>query len=100
MSKQLQTSGFEWMTDDERDDLKHLSCILEVDLDYPENLHNLHNEYRLAPEGLKIGNVAQLISNLNNKTNYVVHYEYPKSTIYSLNHLIHTVISLLFLPPY
>ena len=34
MSKQLPTSGFEWMTDDELEALKHLSCILEVDLDY------------------------------------------------------------------
>ena len=30
MSKQLQTSGFKWMTDDELDDWKHVSCILEV----------------------------------------------------------------------
>ena len=50
MSKQLSTSGFQWMTDDELDDWKHLSCILEVDLDYPEQLHNLHNDYALAPE--------------------------------------------------
>ena len=32
MWKQLPTSGFEWMTDDELDDWKHLSCFLEVDL--------------------------------------------------------------------
>ena len=75
MTKQLSPSGFEWMTDDELDDWKHLSCILEVDLDYPDDLHNLHNDYPLAPERVKIGNVNKLISNLNNKTNYVAHYE-------------------------
>ena len=75
LSKQLSTSGFERMTDDELDDWKHLSCILEVDLDYPEDLHNLHNDYPLAPERVKIGNVEKQIPNLNNKTNYVVHYE-------------------------
>ena len=75
MSKQLSTSGFEWMTDDELDDWKHLRCILEVDLEYPEDLHNLHNDYPLAPERVKIGDVEKLIPNLNNKTNYVVHYE-------------------------
>ena len=75
MSQQLPTSGFKWMTDDELDDWKHLSCFLEVDLEYPEQLHNLHNDYPLAPERIKIGNVEKLISNLNNKTNYVVHYE-------------------------
>ena len=63
------------MTDDELDDWKHLSCILEVDLYYPKDLHNLHNDYPLAPEGIKIGNVETLIPNLNNKTNYVVHYK-------------------------
>ena len=63
------------MTDDELDDWKHLSCIVEVDLDYPEDLNNLHNDYPLAPEGVSIGNVEKLIPNLNNKTNYVVRYE-------------------------
>ena len=75
MWKQLPTSGFEWMTDDELDDWKHLSCFLEVDLEYPEDLHNLHNDYPLAPERIKIRNVEKLIPNLNNKTNYEVHYE-------------------------
>ena len=37
MSKPLPTSGFQWMTDDEIDDWKHLSCILDVDLEYSEN---------------------------------------------------------------
>ena len=40
MSKQLPTSGFEWMTDFELDDWKHLSCFLEVDLEYSEQLHD------------------------------------------------------------
>ena len=75
MSKQLPTSGFKWMTDDELDDWEHRSCILEVDLDYAEQLHNLHNDYPLAPERVQIGSVEILIQNLNNKTNYVVHYE-------------------------
>ena len=63
------------MTHDELDDWKHLSCILQVDLEYPEHLHNRHNDYTLAPERAKIGNVEKLIPNLNSKTNYVVHYE-------------------------
>ena len=44
MSKQLLKTGFEWMTDDELDDWKQLNCILGVDLEYPENLHDLHND--------------------------------------------------------
>ena len=75
MSKHLSISGFKWMTDNELDDWKHMSCFLEVDLEYPEDLHDLHNDYPFAPERMKIRNVEKLILNLNNKTNYVVHYE-------------------------
>ena len=75
MSKQLPTSGFKWMTDNELDDWKHLSCFLEVQLEYPEDLHDLHNNYPLAPECIKIRNIEILFPNLNNKSNYVVHYE-------------------------
>ena len=75
ISKPLPTSGFQWMTDDEIDDWKHLSCILDVHLEYPEDLHNLHNDYPLAPERVEMGNVQKLIPNLNKMTNYVVHYE-------------------------
>ena len=63
------------MTEEERDDWIHLNCFLEVDLEYPEDLHNLHNNYPLAPKRIKNGNVEKLIPNLNNKTNYAVHYE-------------------------
>ena len=67
------------MTDDELDDWKHLSCFLEVDLVYPKDLHDLHNDYSPAPELVKIGNIEKLIPIwTNNKTNYVVHYENSK----------------------
>ena len=45
------------MTDDELDDWKHLSCFLEVDMEYPEDLHDLHNDYTLAPERDGIANI-------------------------------------------
>ena len=68
--------------------------FLKVDLEYPDELHELHNDYPLAPEKLavssdmlskyckkiadkyeiKVGDVKKLIPNLGNKTNYVVHY--------------------------
>ena len=47
-----------------------VGCVLEVDLEYPDILHNLHNDYPLAPESIKLetSNAAKLIPNLNNKT--------------------------------
>ena len=61
--------------------------MLEVDLEYPDKLHDLHNDYPLAPEKLeisqnmlskycsdiadkheiKIGGVNKLVPNLRNK---------------------------------
>ena len=52
------------MTDDELDDWKHLSCFLEVDLEYPDDLLDLHNDYRLATERVKIGNIEKLTTRL------------------------------------
>ena len=50
-------------------------CILEVDLEYPQSLHDLHNVYPLAAERTKVNSVDKLIPNLGNKEKYVVHYE-------------------------
>jgi hypothetical protein len=49
-------------------------CILEVDLEYPEELHDLHNEYPLASESLIINKCQKLVPNLRNKTKHVVHH--------------------------
>ena len=75
MSKPLPTHGFEWMSESELDHWRSMPCILEVDLDYPESLHDEHNDYPLAPERMTIDKVDKLVPNLNNKKNYVIHYE-------------------------
>ncbi|XP_065640394.1 uncharacterized protein LOC136072925 [Hydra vulgaris] len=75
MSKPLPTHGFERMDEEELKNCKSFSCILEVDLKYPEHLHDVHNDYPLAPERLKIDKVNKLVPNLNHKKNYVIHYE-------------------------
>ena len=49
-------------------------CILEVDLEYPKELHNLHNDYPLAPERIVMNKVEKLIPTLSDKKNYVLHY--------------------------
>ena len=71
MSKPLPTGGFKWMTN--LNNWKNRPCILEVDLDYPEQLHSMHNDYPLAPENINIQNVNKLIPNLMNKERYILH---------------------------
>ena len=63
-------------------------------MEYPPELHHLHNDYPLAPEKMfvkpemlsdysreilekekmKIGSIEKLIPNLRKKENYVLHY--------------------------
>ena len=75
MCKPLPTKGFRWMNKEELKDWKSMPCILEVDLTYPEKLHDLHNDYPLAPERVTVNKVEKLIPNLNDKKNYVIHHE-------------------------
>ena len=64
MSKPLPTHGFKWMEEDELKNWELHSCILEVDLEYPKNLYDLHSDYPLAPEQIKVNKVDKLIPNL------------------------------------
>ena len=52
-------------------------CILEVDLEYPKELHILHNDFPLCPENVKIDKqtVKKLCNTLFDKEKYVIHYE-------------------------
>ena len=72
-----------------------IGYILKVDLEYPEELHDSHNDYPLCPEkieggyemlsnhykeivdwyGIKVGGIKKLIPNLGNKVEYIIHYK-------------------------
>ena len=102
MSQYLPTGGFKWLTEKQINNInlakyeedRKKGLILEVDLEYPKELHNLHNDYPLGPEKVKVtesmlsdycqkiankykistGLVHKLIPTLNNKEKYVLHY--------------------------
>ena len=38
-------------------------------------MHDLHNDYPLAPELMEVNKIEKLIPNLNNKTNYIIRHE-------------------------
>ena len=75
MSKPLPIDCFRFMNNEEMKNWESMPCILEVDLTYPEHLHDLHNDYPLAPERVTVNKVEKLIPNLNDKTKYVIHHE-------------------------
>ena len=85
MSEKLPIHSFKCLTSGEMEKLfnnrvvqvwEKNPCILEVDLEYPENLHDLHNDYPFCPERVECKNgVEKLIPNLRNKTKYVIHYK-------------------------
>ena len=76
MSMKLPTHGFKWMNKYELNVWEKIPCILEVDLKYPEELHDLHNDYHLAPERIMCkSKVEKLIPNLRDKDRYILHYK-------------------------
>ena len=62
MSKYLPYSEFKWLSEKEISRFclysisknSYVGYILEVELEYPRKLHDLHNDYPLAPETLEI----------------------------------------------
>ena len=62
MSQPLPVDSFAWLTEDEFDGLdisnvsedSDIGYILEVDLEYPAELHDLHSDFPLCPENLKV----------------------------------------------
>ena len=100
MSEYLPYARFEWVKNINEFDINSINensdtgYFLEVDPEYPDELHKLHNDYPLALQKLaipsdmlskhckeiadkykiKVGDVKKLIPNLGNKTKYVLHY--------------------------
>ncbi|KAH9636074.1 hypothetical protein HF086_015251 [Spodoptera exigua] len=55
MSQSLPVGGFEWIdsnTDYNVLDNSDFGYVLEVDLEYPDELHNLHSDFPLCPENI------------------------------------------------
>ena len=49
------------------DEDKDIGHILELDVEYPKRLHNLHNDLPLLPERMKVKKCHKLVCNLYNK---------------------------------
>ena len=55
--------------------------ILELDVEYPKKLHDLHSDLPFLPERMKINKCSKLVCNLRDKNNYVVHIRSLKQAL-------------------
>ena len=92
MSQKLPVNNFEWIKDVSQFNEDFINnyneegdegYFLEVDVQYPEMLHKLHNGLPFLPERMKIEKVKKLVADLLDKTEYVMHVRNLKQ---ALNH--------------
>ena len=80
MSQPLPTGGFKWL-DVSPNEISELATqtdkgyLLEVDVSYPKELHNPHNDLPFMCERMEINRVEKLVPNLRDKKNYVIHIQ-------------------------
>ena len=80
MSQPLPTGGFKWV-DVTPNEISELATrtdrgyLLEVDVSYPKELHNPHNDLPFMCERMEINGVEKLVPNLRDKRNYVIHIQ-------------------------
>ena len=92
MSEPLPVDGFKWMKylskiDEDfienYDENNDKGYILEVDVEHPKNMHDLHSDLPVLLERMKIDKCKKLVCNLYDKKSYVVHIRSLKQ---ALNH--------------
>ena len=90
MSKKLPVNNFEWIKDicqfnedfiinyNEESDKGY---FLEIIVQYPEKLHECHNNLPFLPERMRTERVEKLVANLHDKTEYVIHIKKLKQAL-------------------
>ena len=92
ISQKLPVNNFEWIKDIfqlNEDFIKNYNkendeeYFLEIDVQYPEKLHEPHNDLPFLPERIKIEKLEKLVTNLHDKTEYVIHTRNLKEALHS-----------------
>ena len=77
MSQKFPVNNFEWIRDSSQfnegliknyNEERDVGYFLDVDVQYPENLHNLHNDLPFLPERMRIKKVEDHVANLHDKS--------------------------------
>ena len=86
MSQPLPTGGFKW-TDVNPNEISELATrtdkgyVLEVDVSYPKEWHNSHNDLPFMCERIEINGVEKLVPNLRDKKSYIIHIQAMNQTL-------------------
>ena len=86
ISQPLPTGGFKWV-DVNPNEISELATrtdkgyLLEVDVSYPKELHNPHNDLPFMCERMEINGVEKLVPNLRDKKNYIIHIQALKQAL-------------------
>ena len=92
MCEKLPVSNFTWAEDLSKFDEKFIKdydensdkgYFLEVDVEYPKELFNKHEDLPFLPERMKINKCSKLVCRLHDRENYVIHIRALKQ---ALNH--------------
>ena len=90
MSQKLPVGDFKWVkkvSKIDEDFIKNydedgdIAYFLEVDIEYPRELHDLHSDLPFLTERMKIKKCNKLVCNLHDKNNYVVHIRALKQAL-------------------
>ena len=87
MSQKLPVNGFKWVQNlsecnsirfnedfiKKYDENSYIRYFLQVDIDYPEELFNLHRDLPFLPERKKVNKLEKLICSIVDKEKYVIH---------------------------
>ena len=81
MSQKFPVNNFEWIRDTSQfnevfiksyNEESDEGYFFEIEIQYPEKVHELQNEVPFLPERMKIEKVEKLITNSDDKTEYVI----------------------------
>ena len=87
MPQKLLVNGFKWVKQKKLskfsedfiknyDEKSNEGYFLEVDIDYPKELFNLHKDLQFLPESKKVNKVEKIICSIENKQKYYSHKNY------------------------
>ena len=95
MSQAMPKGGFRWLDDatvaaldvsslpDGEDSEESEGYLLEVDIEYPKEIHDAHADLPFCPvrEHAQGGKQTKLLATLDDKERYVIHYRYLKQCV-------------------